>query len=270
LQKHLFCGCDVGSTYGKAVIVDEVGEVLGHATVRSLLNPEETAVDVVNATKKRVADKGIDPSKLSYLVGTGYGRDLVPFADANISEISCHALGVHVMAPTVRTIVDFGGQDLKGINIDDKGAVVKFVMNDKCAAGTGRFFEGMARAFHMSIEEFSVLSLNATEETPITSQCSVFAETEVISMIAQKKRPENIALGIEGSVARRCYSLLRSVGTKPDLVVTGGCAKNMGLVQCLKSSFNLKFVDLPMDPQLAGALGAAEFARIRGLAKERN
>jgi predicted CoA-substrate-specific enzyme activase len=215
-----------------------------------------------------VADKGIDASKFSYLVGTGYGRDLVPFADANISEISCHALGVHVMAPSVRTIVDFGGQDLKGINIDEKGSVVRFVMNDKCAAGTGRFFEGMARAFRMSIEEFSVMSLSATEEIPITSQCSVFAETEVISLVGQKKRPENIALGIEGSVARRCYSLLRSVGNKPDLVVTGGCAKNQGLMQCLKSTFNLKFVELPLDPQFAGALGAAEFARIKGLAKK--
>jgi (R)-2-hydroxyacyl-CoA dehydratese activating ATPase len=268
VQMSLYCGCDVGSTYGKAIIVNETGEILGHGMVRSKMNPEETAVDVINAAKKSAGDRGVDTGNVSYLVGTGYGRDLVPFADANISEISCHALGVHVMAPTVRTIVDFGGQDLKGISIDEKGSVVKFIMNDKCAAGTGRFFEGMARAFHMSIEEFSALSLNATEEIPITSQCSVFAETEVISMVAQKKRPENIALGIEGSVARRCYSLLRSVGTKPDLVVTGGCAKNQGLVQCLKSSFNLKFVELPMDPQLAGALGAAEFARIKGLAKE--
>jgi predicted CoA-substrate-specific enzyme activase len=264
----MFCGCDVGSTFGKAVIVDEAGKVLGLGMERSQMNPEETAVDVISAARKNAGDK-VNGDAFTYLVGTGYGRDLVPFADANISEISCHALGVHVMAPTVRTIVDFGGQDLKGINIDEKGSVVRFVMNDKCAAGTGRFFEGMARAFHMSIEEFSVLSLNATEEIPITSQCSVFAETEVISLVAQKKRPENIALGIEGSVARRCYSLLRSVGTKPDLVVTGGCAKNQGLMQCLKSSFNLKFVDLPMDPQFAGALGAAEFARIRGLAKER-
>jgi predicted CoA-substrate-specific enzyme activase len=212
--------------------------------------------------------EGCDASTVSYLVGTGYGRDLVPFADANISEISCHALGVHVLAPTVRTIVDFGGQDLKGISIDEKGSVVKFVMNDKCAAGTGRFFEGMARAFHMTIEEFSVVSLNAKEEIPITSQCSVFAETEVISMIAQNKQPEDIALGIQASVARRCYSLLRSAGTKPDLVVTGGCAKNQGLVECLKKTFNLSFVKLPMVPQLAGALGAAEFARIKGMAKE--
>lgn len=268
LYTQIFCGCDVGSTYGKAVIVNENGEILGRGMIRSRLNPEETARDVIDAAKQSAGDevKGID--KFTYLVGTGYGRDLVPFADINISEISCHAMGVHLMAPTVRTIVDFGGQDLKGISIDDKGLVMKFNMNEKCAAGTGRFFEGMARAFNMSIDEFSLLSLSAEEEVPITSQCSVFAETEVISMIAQKKRPENIALGVQASVARRCYSLLRSVGTKPDFAVTGGCAKNQGLMQCLKNIFNLKLVELPMDPQLAGALGAAEFARVRGLARK--
>jgi predicted CoA-substrate-specific enzyme activase len=229
--------------------------------IRSKLDPEETAVEVIAAA---VADAHLSGDRpFSYLVGTGYGRDLVPFADANISEISCHAMGVHVLAPSVRTIVDFGGQDLKGISIDPKGMVSNFVMNDKCAAGTGRFFEAMARAFSMSIEDFSKLSLMATEEIPITSQCSVFAETEVISMIARKKRPEDIALGIQTSVARRAYSLLRNSGIRPDLAITGGCAKNEGLVQSLKTVFNLVFVDLPEDPQLVGAIGAAEYAKMR-------
>lgn len=267
LYKRVFCGCDVGSTYGKAVIINEVGEILGHGMVRSKLNPEDTATDAINAAKENADEKVNGNTTFTYLLGTGYGRYLVPFADGDMSEISCHAMGVHLMAPTVRAIVDVGGQDLKGISIDGKGSVIKYVLNDKCAAGTGRFFEGMARAFQMSIEEFSSLSLSAKEELPISSQCSVFAETEVIGMIAQKKPPEDIALGIEASVARRCYSLLRSAGIKPELAITGGCAKNQGLVQCLKSAFGLPFVDLPMDPQLAGALGAAEFARIRGLAE---
>lgn len=120
----------------------------------------------------------------------------------------------------------------------------------------------------MSIEEFSNLSLQAREEIPITSQCSVFAETEVISLIARSKRPEDIALGIEASVARRAYALLRNTGIRPDLAVTGGCSKNAGLIQCMKDIFNLKFVDLPIDPQLAGALGAAEYARIRSKIKK--
>jgi predicted CoA-substrate-specific enzyme activase len=262
MGEHFFCGCDVGSTYGKCVIMNAEGAFAGRSTIRSKLNPEDTAKEVIAAAMDDAGLKG--DGAISFLVGTGYGRDLVPFADTNISEISCHAMGVHVLAPSVRTIVDFGGQDLKGISVDPNGMVANFVMNDKCAAGTGRFFEAMARAFSMSIEEFSELSLNAEEEIPITSQCSVFAETEVISMIARKRRPEDIALGIQASVARRAYSLLRNSGIRPDLAVTGGCSKNRGLIQCLKDAFNLTFVDLPEDPQLAGAIGAAEYARIRG------
>ncbi|MDR1132342.1 MAG: acyl-CoA dehydratase activase [Oscillospiraceae bacterium] len=260
-----FCGCDVGSTYGKCVIMDEGGALAGRGMIRSKLDPEDTAREVIALA---AGDAGLEGEKpFAYLVGTGYGRDLVPFADANISEISCHAMGVHVLAPSVRTIVDFGGQDLKGISVDENGMVSNFVMNDKCAAGTGRFFEAMARAFSMDIEQFSKLSLDAKEEISITSQCSVFAETEVISMIARKKRPEDIALGIEASVARRAYALLRNTGIRPDVAVTGGCSKNKGLIQCLKDTFNLTFVDLPEDPQFAGAIGAAEYARVRGIKK---
>jgi predicted CoA-substrate-specific enzyme activase len=270
MDNLLFCGCDVGSTYGKAVIMNQDGILLGHTIVRSRLKPEETAIEAIAAAKANAGVSVRDTEPFTYLVGTGYGRDLVPFANANISEISCHAMGVHVLAPSVRTIIDFGGQDLKGISVDGKGMVTNFVMNDKCAAGTGRFFEAMANAFSMSIEEFSALSLDAREEIPITSQCSVFAETEVISLIARSKRPEDIALGIEASVARRAYALLRNTGIQPDLAVTGGCSKNTGLLQCLKSTFNLTFVDLPADPQLAGAIGAAEYARIKSGAANRN
>lgn len=258
-----YCGCDVGSTYAKAVVMDQEGKVVGRAIVRSKLDPEETAKATI---QEAIADSGNivkDISDFDYLVGTGYGRHLVPFANENISEISCHAMGVHLVAPNVRTIVDFGGQDLKGISVDEDGSVSNFVMNDKCAAGTGRFFEVMARAFEMGIEDFSNLSLDAKEEIPISSQCSVFAETEVISMIAKKKNPSDIALGIEASVARRCYTLLRGAGIRPDIAVTGGCAKNAGLIDCLEKMFKIRPVELPLDPQLMGAVGAAEYARLR-------
>jgi predicted CoA-substrate-specific enzyme activase len=267
MKELFYCGCDVGSTYGKCVITNEKNGIVGRSIIRSKLNPEDTAAECIALT---VEDAGLTGERpFAYLVGTGYGRDLVPFADANISEISCHAMGVHVLSPSVRTIIDFGGQDLKGISVDPNGMVANFVMNDKCAAGTGRFFEAMARAFSMSIDEFSNLSLDAQDEIPITSQCSVFAETEVISLIARKRPPADIALGIQASVARRAYSLLRNAGVRPDLAVTGGCSKNKGLLKVLKDTFNLTFVDLPEDPQLAGAIGAAEYARIRsGKAKE--
>lgn len=261
----------MGSTYGKCAIKDETGTIVGAAQTRSKLNPEETAEEVIlraieNAGEK-LCGKVESARDFDFLIGTGYGRDLVPFADANMSEISCHAMGIHSVAPSVRTIIDFGGQDLKGISVDEYGGVENFVMNDKCAAGTGRFFEGMARAFGMSIEEFSKLSLNAKTEVPISSQCSVFAETEVITMIAKRKPPEDIALGIEASVARRCYTLLRGTGLKPDIAITGGCAKNEGLMQCIRQIFHIEPIELPVDPQMIGAIGAAEYAMRRGMKK---
>jgi predicted CoA-substrate-specific enzyme activase len=261
MGSNYYGGCDVGSTYGKAVIMDENGKVVSCSILVSKLDPEETAQATIQEAIANTGNGIAKISDLKYLVGTGYGRQNITFANENISEISCHAMGVHAVAPNVKTIMDFGGQDLKGISVDTDGSVLNFVMNDKCAAGTGRFFDAMARAFEMSIADFSLLSIDAKEEVPISSQCSVFAETEVISMIAKKKNAADIALGIEKSVARRAYSLLRGAGIRPDITVTGGCAKNRGLIDCLEKMFNLKIVSLPVDPQLMGAVGAAEYAR---------
>ena len=155
-----FGGCDVGSTYTKAVILDENGKMVADTTIKSKINSEQSAI----AAMKEVIDQvpELSSSKdLEYLIGTGYGRNKVPFADENISEISCHAMGVHVTDPTVKAIIDIGGQDVKGISIDTDGTVKNFAMNDKCAAGTGRFFEAMARSFELSLPEFSKLSLRS-------------------------------------------------------------------------------------------------------------
>ena len=148
-----FGGCDVGSTYTKAVILDETGKIVADITIRSKINSEQSAV----AAMAEVCEKaGLKDSKdLGYLIGTGYGRNKVPFADENISEISCHAMGVHVTDPSVKAIIDIGGQDVKGISIDTDGTVKNFAMNDKCAAGTGRFFEAMARSFELSLQQVS-------------------------------------------------------------------------------------------------------------------
>ena len=258
-MNRLYAGCDVGSTTGKAVILDDDG-IVAHALERSKIDPELTARSVLEAALSQIPDRpGIEG--LTYLVGTGYGRNEVPFAQENISEITCHAVGAHHCDASIRTIVDIGGQDVKAIALNDDGSVMEFAMNDKCAAGTGRFFEVMARTFELSLEEFSKLSLKARKAIAVTSQCSVFAETEVISLIAKRSPPADIAAGIQNAVAKRVFTLGRRVGIRPKVTVTGGCAKNPGLLKALGRVLRSEIAPLSTDPQLMGALGAAVLAR---------
>ena len=258
-----FGGCDAGSTYTKCVIIDENGKILAAVTKRSRINPVLSAKDALDEAVIQV-DGLNSAEELTYLIGTGYGRNKVPFADENISEISCHAMGVHVTDPSVKAIIDIGGQDVKGIAIDTDGTVLNFAMNDKCAAGTGRFFDSMARAFEMSLDEFSNLSLTAKNVIPITAQCAVFAESEVISLVGEGKPMEEIAAGIQLSVAKRCFVMAKKAGAADSVTLTGGCAKNEGLKKAIEKVLKINVVDLPTDPQLMGALGAAEYARQKG------
>ncbi len=258
-----FGGCDAGSTYTKCVIIDENGKIAAAVTKRSRINPVLSAKDALDEAVSQV-DGLNSAEELTYLIGTGYGRNKVPFADENISEISCHAMGVHVTDPSVKAIIDIGGQDVKGIAIDTDGTVLNFAMNDKCAAGTGRFFESMARAFEMSLDEFSNLSLTAKNVIPITAQCAVFAESEVISLVGEGKPMEEIAAGIQLSVAQRCFVMAKKAGAADSVTLTGGCAKNEGLKKAIEKVLKINVVDLPTDPQLMGALGAAEYARQKG------
>ena len=241
-------GCDSGSTYTKCVIIDETGKMVADVTLRSRINAVLSCEESIEKAVAQVPDlKSADD--LAYLVGTGYGRNKVPSADENISEISCHAMGVHVADPNVKAIIDIGGQDVKGIAIDADGTVLNFAMNDKCAAGTGRFFEAMAKAFEMDLAEFSKLSLKAKN-------------------VGEGKPMDEIAAGIELSVAKRCFVMSKKAGAVDSITLTGGCAKNDGLKEAIEKVLNLKVIDLPIDPQLMGALGAAEFARQKGMAKE--
>ena len=258
-----FGGCDAGSTYTKCVIIDENGKIASAVTKRSRINPVLSAKDALDEAVSQV-DGLNSAEELTYLIGTGYGRNKVPFADENISEIRCHAMGVHVTDPSVKAIIDIGGQDVKGIAIDTDGTVLNFAMNDKCAAGTGRFFESMARAFEMSLDEFSNLSLTAKNVIPITAQCAVFAESEVISLVGEGKPMEEIAAGIQLSVAKRCFVMAKKAGAADSVTLTGGCAKNEGLKKAIEKVLKINVVDLPTDPQLMGALGAAEYARQKG------
>ena len=261
-----FGGCDVGSTYTKAVIVDETGKIVADTTIRSKINSEQSAILAMEEVVSKVPE--LSSSKdLAYLIGTGYGRNKVPFADENISEISCHAMGVHVTDPSVKAIIDVGGQDVKGISIAEDGTVKNFAMNDKCAAGTGRFYEAMARSFEMTLPEFSKLSLNAKNVIPITAQCTVFAESEVITLVGEGKPMDEIAAGIQMAVAKRCFVMAKKAGAVDSVTLTGGCAKNDGLKAAIERVLKLKVIELSVDPQLMGALGAAEYARQKGLAK---
>jgi len=255
-----FGGCDVGSTTGKAVIIDSKGRIAASSLVPSEIDPEITARIALQRAIDSLNDLTV-VENLKYLVGTGYGRNEVPFANENISEISCHAMGVHHVDSRVRTIVDIGGQDVKGISLNGNGSVQEFAMNDKCAAGTGRFYEAMSRVFRMELDEFSNLALKAKNEVSVTSQCSVFAESEVISLLAKKISPEDIAAGIQASVAKRCFTLLKRVGINKEVTLSGGCAKNKGLMNALEKKLKIKIVQLEVDPQLMGALGAAVIAR---------
>ena len=255
-----------GRHYPAGDFLDENGKMCADTTIRSKINAEQSAIAAMEEVCSKVGLK--DSKDLAYLIGTGYGRNKVPFADENISEISCHAMGVHVTNPEVRAIIDIGGQDVKGISIDTDGTVKSFAMNDKCSAGTGRFFEAMARSFEMSLPEFSNLSLSAKNVIPITAQCTVFAESEVITLVGEGKPTDEIAAGIEMAVAKRCFVMAKKAGATDSITLTGGCAKNAGLKQAIEHVLKFKVVDLKTDPQLMGALGAAEYARQKGLAKK--
>ncbi len=258
-----FGGCDVGSTYTKAVILDENGKIAASTILRSKINAEQSALLAIEDCLSQI--NGISkPEDLTYIVGTGYGRNRVPFAQENISEISCHAMGVHITDPTVKAIIDIGGQDVKGIAVAPDGTVKNFAMNDKCAAGTGRFYEAMAHSFEMSLEEFSKLSLKAKNAIPITAQCTVFAESEVIALVGEGKAAEEIAAGIQMAVAKRCFVMAKKAGAINSITLSGGCAKNEGLKQAIEKVLKIKVIELSVDPQLMGALGAAEFARKKG------
>ena len=266
-MKRYFAGCDVGSTYTKTVILDEDGKIAASTTIRSKINSEQSALAGLQEAVSQVSDlKTLDD--LSYIIGTGYGRNKVPQADENISEISCHAMGVHITNPEAKAIIDIGGQDVKGISVDTDGTVKTFAMNDKCAAGTGRFFESMANAFEMTLSEFSELSLTAKNVIPITAQCTVFAESEVITLVGEGKPREEIAAGIQLAVAKRCFVMAKKAGAVDSITLTGGCAKNTGLKKAIEHVLRIKVLDLNVDPQLMGALGAAEYARKKGLAAQ--
>jgi predicted CoA-substrate-specific enzyme activase len=261
----IVAGCDVGSLTGKALILED-GAILAHSIVPTTVKPERTAN---NALDSALAKCGLTRADIGYTVGTGYGRVKVPFADSNVSEITCHGKGAHFLNPDIRLIIDMGGQDCKVIKVNAKGKLVEFAMNDKCAAGTGRFLETMARALELQIEELGRLSLEARNPAAITAQCSVFAETEVVSRVADGTEVADIVAGIHEAVAARIMTLISRVGMEEQMTITGGVAKNAGVVACIERRVGVKAVELPVDPQIIGALGAALLAEQEARSRQR-
>ena len=253
----IVAGCDVGSLTGKAVILKN-GEILSYSIVPTTPKPERTAK---NAMDKALENGNLSLDEIGYIVGTGYGRVKIPFANSEISELSCHGKGAHSFNPSIRTIIDVGGQDCKVIKVSKDGKILDFAMNDKCAAGTGRFLEVMAKTLELKLEELGPISLQSKNQTKITAQCSVFAETEVVSLMADGIEVADIVAGIHDAIASRIMSLVYRVGLEEDLTITGGVAKNTGVVAFLEKKLGIQAKKLPVDPQLMGALGAALIAK---------
>ncbi len=249
-------GIDSGSTSTNAVIMDQNREIKAFAVVRTGAKSGQSAEKVLEMVLEQAKLKRED---LTRIVSTGYGRVSIPFADENVTEISCHGKGAHYFNPRVRTILDIGGQDSKAIHLNEKGEVTDFVMNDKCAAGTGRFLEMIARSLEIGIDELGPAALKSTEEIEITSMCSVFAESEVISLIAQNKEKTDIANGVCRSIANKSYSLMKRVGLEPEYMMTGGVAKNPGVVRAVEEKIGGRLYICP-EPEIVGAAGAAIYA----------
>ena len=245
-----FAGVDIGSTMTKVVIMNEavVASVIG------VSGPEHRRL-ANRVMAEALANAGLNFDDITYVVATGYGRINVPFADKQITEISCHAKGTSSLLPAARTVIDIGGQDCKGIKLKN-GQVADFVMNDKCAAGTGRFIEIIAEGLGIKLEEMGELSLTANNEASISSICTVFAEQEVVSKLAEGVPVADLVAGIHKALATRIYRMVSRLKIEKEVAVTGGGAKNIGLVRALEAKLGYSVI-IPPEPLLTGAIGAA-------------
>lgn len=249
-------GVDIGSLCSKAVVLDDKGNIASYNIIRSGYVFKKAAEEVMNNALKPL---GLEISDLCYVVSTGYGRTHVEFANKEITEISCHARGAKTTFPEIHTIIDIGGQDSKVIYVNDQGHMSKFVMNDKCAAGTGRFLEVMASALQVDVNEMGELWFKSTKSVEVSSMCTVFAESEAISLFSQGVDKADIAAGIQRAIARRIAGLVGQYGIQERVVMTGGVAKNIGVRKALEEKLRTELL-IPEEPQIIGAYGAAIFA----------
>ena len=254
----LTVGMDIGSITTKAAVVKD-GGILGTRVIFTGYNAEAAGNRVLDELLQELA---LGREDVERIVATGYGRNSVRFADSAVTEITCHAAGAHYLNPHIRSIIDIGGQDSKTIAVDENGRVKDFAMNDKCAAGTGRFLEVMARALEVDLDEFGDLSLRSQNPSKISSLCTVFAESEVISLISKGENRENIIAGIHESIAARVVAMAKRVGVVPPIMMTGGVAKNRGVVDALEKKLGCP-IEVSTNAQENGAIGAAVLAALR-------
>jgi bzd-type benzoyl-CoA reductase Q subunit len=252
-------GVDVGSVSSQAVILTD-GKLYAYSNMRTGSDSPDSAK---NAVEWALEGTGMKLEDVQYCVGTGYGRVNVPFAQRAITEIACHARGGNFMyGPTVRTILDMGGQDCKAIHLDERGKVTAFLMNDKCAAGTGRGMEVFADLLSVPIKEVGEMSFSVDEEPePVSSTCVVFAKTEAVGLLRKGWPKEKVLAAYCSAMAHRVVELLERIGMEKDFAITGGIAKNVGIVNRVEKEIDVKALAPKQDTQIAGALGAALFAK---------
>ena len=249
-------GVDVGSTQTKAVIVDEGGTIVGRALTDTGANVIQAAQ---NAFEEALDSAGLEEREVEYVIGTGYGRYKVTFGNAQVTEISCHGRGAVHMFPGTRTVVDMGGQDTKAIKVGTDGEIIDFCMNDKCAAGTGRFLGAAAAALDLPLDELGPTALRSERPVRISTTCTVFAESEVLSWLGKGKKLEDILWGVHQSIASRSASLMRRVGIEEEITFTGGVTRNVAMVKALQEKVGSTF-NVSEDSHFMGAIGAALFA----------
>jgi len=253
----LVCGIDVGARSTEVALLDDAAP--DSPTTRIADTGHDPARTGRRVFDEALAERGASPADVACTVATGYGRASLPFATKAVTEITCHARGVRRVVPDVRTIVDIGGQDSKVIVLDESGAVADFAMNDRCAAGTGRFLEIVARILDLDLDQLGEMAAQATRPVEITSMCAVFAESEVVGLLARGTHREDVLAGVHASIASRIVSLASRLRTGPPAVFTGGVAHNAGMVQAVSEALGFELT-VPPQPQLTGALGAALIA----------
>ena len=253
----IVAGCDIGSLTAKAVIMEN-DKILSHAVMRAKTRPAESANEIMQTALDQA---GLTMKDIACVVGTGYGREQIPFVDHVESEISCHAKAARRIMPSVRMVIDIGGQDAKATRMDDSGNVARYIYNDKCASGTGRFLEVMAEALEVPLEEMGAMGDKSTEKLQISNQCVIFAETEVVSLVNEGKETADIINALHKAMAKRVASLAKSIDVEEDVVMTGGVAKNSGVFKALSEALNVDMKSINgIDPQIMGAMGAALYA----------
>ena len=252
-------GIDVGSVSSQAAILAD-GEIYCYCNTRTGSNSPDSARNALNMA---LEGTGIKEEDIQYTVGTGYGRVNIPMSNKAITEIACHARGANFMGgPSIRTILDMGGQDLKGIHCDERGKVTQFLMNDKCAAGTGRGMEVMAELLQVPIIEVGQMSMDVQEEPPpVSSTCVIFAKSEAIGLLRTGWTKNMVLAAYCSAMAHRVVGLLERIGIEKDFTITGGISKNIGVTSRVLKELGVEAITLGPDPQIAGALGAALFAR---------